>query len=262
MYYRLKEPWSFRGWKKLPYAVSAMYGEKKHEMPVFLDKSAFVELLYCNGKENVNPDDLSERTRQIIRDFIAKGMIEESEIPLPPLAPWQRYIIYPSRYLEGAHWSITGKCNFQCRHCMVSAPSARHPQLPLKDCLRIVDSIAQCGIKHVDITGGEPLVRSDFEEIVKALTAYNIDIGTLFTNASLLSRDTMEMLHRHNQHPTFQLSFDGLGYHDWLRGVPGAEKQADEGFRLLQSYGARVSAAMCIHRKNKDSLRATVNYLA
>lgn len=262
MYYRLKEPWSFRGWKKLPYAVSAMYGQHKHDQPFFFDGKTFVELLYCNGEENVNPDDLGERTRLVIRDFVERGMMEESETPLSPLSAAQRYFVYPSRYLEGAHWSITGKCNFQCRHCMVSAPSARHPQLPLEDCLRIVESIAQCGIKHVDITGGEPLLRSDFEEIVKALTKYNLDIGTLFTNASLLSSETMEMLHRHNQHPTFQLSFDGLGHHDWLRGIPGAEKQADKAFRLLQSYGARTAAAMCIHRKNKDSLRDTVNYLA
>lgn len=262
MYYRLKEPWAFRGWKKLPYAVRALYGEHKHDMPIFLDGKTFVELLYCNGEENVNTEDLRERTRQVIREFISKGMMEESESPLPPLSGAQRYGVYPSRYLELAHWSITGKCNFRCRHCMVSAPSARHPQLPLEDCLRIVESIAQCGIRRVDLTGGEPLLRSDFEEIVRELTKYNIDIGTLFTNASLLSQETLDMLHSHHQHPTFQLSFDGLGHHDWLRGVPGAEKQADEAFRLLKSCGARVSVAMCIHRENRDSLRATVNYLA
>ena len=76
-------------------------------------------------------------------------------------------------------------CNFKCRHCLVSAPDAHHPQLPLSDCLHIVDEIASCGINRVDITGGEPLVRNDFEEIVKALSKYGIDIGVMFTNASL-----------------------------------------------------------------------------
>lgn len=36
MFYRLKEPWAFRGWKKLPFAIRAMAGEKKHEMPILL----------------------------------------------------------------------------------------------------------------------------------------------------------------------------------------------------------------------------------
>ena len=34
------------------------------------------------------------------------------------------------------HWSITGKCNFNCHHCLVSTPNAHHPQLPLEDSLR------------------------------------------------------------------------------------------------------------------------------
>ena len=41
--------------------------------------------------------------------------------------------------MRSVHWSITGKCNFQCRHCLVSASSAYHPELPLSDCLHIVE---------------------------------------------------------------------------------------------------------------------------
>ena len=125
-----------------------------------------------------------------------------------------------------------------------------------------MDEIAKCGVNRVDVTGGEPLVRWDFEEIVKALSERNIDIGVLFTNASLLTKDTLDMLEKHHQHPVFQLSFDGLGHHDWLRGVPGAEKQADEAFRLLKERGYTVNAAMCIHRENQSCLRSTANYLA
>ena len=144
----------------------------------------------------------------------------------------------------------------------MSAPDAHHPQLPLSDCLRIVEQIAMCGIKWVDITGGEPLVRGDLEEIIKALSQHSIKIGVFFTNASLLTADTLEMLKRHDQYPAFQLSFDGLGHHDWLRGIEGAEKQADAAFRLLREYGVPVGVAMCIHKENQDSLRATANYLA
>ena len=262
MYYRLKEPWAFRGWKKLPFAVRAMAGEKKHGKPFLMEKEPFLELLCCNGEENVDIATFSEKGRKIIEEMLAHDILEQSETPLPPLASYQRYHVYPARQLESVHWSITGKCNFQCRHCLVSAPNAHHPQLPLSDCLHIVDEIAECGINRVDITGGEPLVRRDFEEIVKALTAYGIDIGVLFTNASLLTADTLDMLERHYQYPSFQLSFDGLGHHDWLRGVPGAEKQADVAFRLLKDRGYSVSVAMCIHRENRDSLRATANYLA
>ena len=130
----------------------------------------------------------------------------------------------------------TRKCNYRCRHCLVSAPNAHHPQLPLQDCLHIIREIAVCGINRVDITGGEPFLRSDFEEIVKELSSFNIDIGTVFTNASLLTEDVLQMLKKYHQYPAFQLSFDGLGHHDWLRGVEGTELEADKAFRLLQKH--------------------------
>ncbi len=262
MYYKLKEPWAFRGWKGLPYAICAEYGSRRHEKPVFFGKETFMALLCCNGEEDTDIRSLSNKDQTLIEQFVREGILSESETPLPSLLPWQRYLVYPARYEKGVHWSITGKCNFRCRHCLVSAPDGHHPQLPLKDCLHIVDEIARCGIHSVDITGGEPLVRSDFGEIVKALSEYRIDIGVLFTNASLLTKDTLEMLRKYRQCPTFQLSFDGLGYHDWLRGVPGAEAQADAAFRLLKEYGFPVIAGMCIHKKNRDCLRETVKYLS
>ena len=262
MYYRLKEPWAFRGWKKTPYAVAAQGGPDKHRRPYFFQKEVFLELLYCNGEEDVDISGFTPETQQIVKEFLTHDILEQSEQTMKPLEPWQRYHVFPARYIESVHWSITGKCNFSCRHCLVSAPAAHHPQLPLEDCLHIIREIASCGINQVDITGGEPLVRSDFEEIVKELSNFGIDIGTLFTNASLLTEDILQMLKKYHQRPAFQLSFDGLGHHDWLRGVEGAQLQADTAFRLLQKHDLPVSVAMCIHKGNKDSLRDTVNYLA
>ena len=262
MYYRLKEPLAFRGWKKTPYALQAQWGPMKHKRPIFVDKDTFMDLLGCNGEEDIDPDRISRGGQQAIRELLSQGLMESSAAPMKPLEVWQHYHVFPARYLDGVHWSITGKCNFRCRHCLVSAPSGHHPQLPLEDCLNIVDQIASSGVNSVDITGGEPLVRSDFEQIVEALSCRGIDISLIFTNASLLTGDTLDMLEKYDQHPAFQLSFDGLGHHDWLRGVAGAEKQADAAFHLLRNRKYRASAAMCIHRGNRDCLRDTAQYLA
>lgn len=262
MYYRLKEPYAFRGYKKLPYAIRAEYGKNMFQKPYFFGKEEFLDLLYCNGTEDVNLEELSPKAQRVIQEFAAHEVIESSDEPMKPLQSWQRYHVYPSKYIESAHWSITGKCNFRCRHCLVSAPNSHHPELPLEDCMKIIDQMAQCGIHQVDITGGEPFVRRDYEEIFKALSKRGIFIRTIFTNASLLDDKVLDTLEKYGHHPGFQLSFDGLGHHDWLRGVEGAEQQADAAFRLLQKRGYKTSAAMCIHKGNKDSLRDTANYLA
>ena len=262
MYYKLKAPYSFRGWRKLPYAIRAEYGAHMYDRPRFFKKDLFMELLYLNGTEEVDPRAMSDKFRSMVGEMVESGMVESSEEPMTPLEPWQRYHVFPSRFIESVHWAITGKCNFRCRHCLVSAPDAHHPQLPLPDLLRIADEIAACGIKAIDVTGGEPLARNDFAQVVRGLAERDLHIRILFTNASLLTADVLDALLEHGHTPNFQLSFDGLGHHDWLRGIAGAEAQADAAFRLLQERGVPVTAAMMIHRGNKDSLRQTVDYLA
>lgn len=262
MYYRLMEPWAFRGFKRLPYAIRAEQGDDMFKRPYFFGKEEFLDLLYCNGSENVDINELPEKSRRIFEEFLHHGLLTSSEEPMEPLSPWQRYHVYPSKYLESVHWSITGRCNFKCRHCLVSAPDNHHPEPTLDECMDIIRQIAQCGIHQVDITGGEPLVRRDCEAIFKALAEHHIFIRVFFTNASLLNEQVLDTLHKYGHCPAFQLSFDGKGHHDWLRGVKGAEEQADAAFKLLKKRGYRVSAAMCIHRENRDSLRETVKYLA
>ena len=150
MYYRLKEPWAFRGWKKLPFAVCAMAGEKKHEEPFLMEKEPFLELLCCNGEEDVDISAFSEKGKTIIKEMTKHGIMEQSEGPMQPLSSFQRYHVYPSRRIKSVHWSITGKCNFNCRHCLVSAPNAHHPQLPLEDCLRATTNyLAGLGVRAV-----------------------------------------------------------------------------------------------------------------
>ena len=86
MYYRLKEPWAFRGWKKLPFAVCAMAGEKKHEEPFLMEKEPFLELLCCNGEEDVDISAFSEKGKTIIKEMTKHGIMEQSEGPMQPLS--------------------------------------------------------------------------------------------------------------------------------------------------------------------------------
>ena len=38
------------------------------------------------------------------------------------LASEQEYRFYKARFKERVQWSITGKCNYCCKHCFMSAP--------------------------------------------------------------------------------------------------------------------------------------------
>ena len=176
MYYRLNPPYAFRGWSKLPFAIRAEYGAEIFDKPKFFHKEQFMELLYCVGTNDVKPASLTKKTQRLLEEMTNHGILEASESSLPSLEPWQVYRVFPSRYLKAVHWAITGQCNYQCRHCLVSAPDHEQTHLSLSDLLRIADEIAGCGIKAVDITGGEPLIRKDFAELCKALSERDLHI--------------------------------------------------------------------------------------
>ncbi len=262
MYYKLDKKYAFRGWKGLPFALCRMDSKGWLDSPLFLDKDAFLAAMLCNGVELVNEESLDEKARRVLDEMVAHEVAAKADEPFEPLEPYQRHRVYESTYLESVHWSITGKCNYRCRHCLVSAPTACHPEPSFEEILGIADQLVRCGVRKVDITGGEPLVRKDFIEVVRALTERRIYIETLFTNTARLTSELLEQMEELGQRPSFQISYDGYGHHDWLRGIPGAEAEAQAACELLHARGYQYAVAACIHKGNKDSLRDLWRYLA
>lgn len=65
--------------------------------------------------------------------------------------------------------SITKKCNLNCIYCHEEGEKDSDVEMPLDTIIKIVTSATMLGIKKVKFTGGEPLMRSDFEDIIAAL---------------------------------------------------------------------------------------------
>src|SRR5699024_1939384 len=61
--------------------------------------------------------------------------------------------------------------------------------------------------------------------------------------------------------PEISISFDGVGWHDWMRGITGAEEDALRALRLCHDRGFSTNVGMCIHRGNINSLPETVKAL-
>jgi GTP 3',8-cyclase len=97
------------------------------------------------------------------------------------------------RPLETLRVSITDRCNFRCVYCMPKevfgrdyAFLDRKELLSFEEITRVVGVFAGLGVRTVRITGGEPLVRRDAEQLVEQLAAIaGIEIA-LTTNGALL----------------------------------------------------------------------------
>ena len=94
------------------------------------------------------------------------------------------------RSIEYLRISVTDRCNFRCLYCM---PAEGLPWLPKAEILSyeeiagVVSQLAPLGLRRVRITGGEPTIRPNLEELIRLLRAVpEIEDIALSTNGARL----------------------------------------------------------------------------
>lgn len=247
-----------RGWQKLPYAlVNRARGEVN-----FLDKGTFDCVSLLNGRCDVSLNLVPQRVRDLAEAGLKAGGLEKLDAPAP-LNPEQEYRLYGNRYIRTVHWSIAGRCNYRCKHCYMSAPNAKLGELPHGAVMDIIEQMADCGVMRVPLTGGEPLVRSDFWDIVDALIGHKMQIAQIYSNGKLVDAALLDGLLERGLRPEFNMSYDGdEGWHDWMWGIPNAGRIVLDAFDLCHAKGFPTGAEMCIHKGNGHLLRQSLNTLA
>ena len=101
------------------------------------------------------------------------------------------------RPLHDLRISVTDRCNFRCTYCMPKEVFGRdYPFLPRDELLsfeeitRVTRVFVDLGVDKVRLTGGEPLLRRDFEKLVEMLARIDDDLNdTLTTNGALLAHE-------------------------------------------------------------------------
>ncbi len=91
--------------------------------------------------------------------------------------------------------SVTDRCNFRCVYCMPKEVFGRDYQflerrelLTFEEIERLARIFVGLGVKKIRLTGGEPLVRRNIEQLISKLAAIEgLDL-TLTTNGSILEK--------------------------------------------------------------------------
>lgn len=88
------------------------------------------------------------------------------------------------RKVTNLRLSITPRCNLDCFYCHAEGEVQPREELSLEEIREILEVGAKFGIRSVKLTGGEPLVRKDILDIVRAIPD-GIE-ASLTTNGTLL----------------------------------------------------------------------------
>lgn len=92
------------------------------------------------------------------------------------------------RVITSLRISITQKCNLNCIYCHQEGEKGNSKrEISLDTIVKITSSAIEFGVKKVKFSGGEPLLRSDFEDIIATLPELK-DISATTNGAFLAER--------------------------------------------------------------------------
>jgi cyclic pyranopterin phosphate synthase len=102
------------------------------------------------------------------------------------------------RLIGDVRVSVTDRCNFRCQYCMPAEGLPwleRDGVLTFEEIARLVALLSSMGVHDVRLTGGEPLVRRDFPQLVEMLARIeDVHDLSITTNGYLLERDAAALV--------------------------------------------------------------------
>ena len=157
-------------------------------------------------------------------------------------------------------WHLTERCNLRCSHCYQTG--ATSGELSHNEILSVIDEIDETVQSwsenyslefspSFNVTGGEPLLRSDLYEILAAIASKGYRIY-LLTNGTMIDRETAGRLSDLGINGV-QISIEGPEMiHDAIRGK-GSFSRSREGIGYLLDAGHTITLNATLSGLNADS---------
>ena len=158
--------------------------------------------------------------------------------------------------LKRINYVITDYCNLFCRHCCFSAKvlPPHSGDYSIKKELDILDRIISLNPETLNITGGEPLTISNFDEVLVRVKESGIKHRTLQTNATLINEDNVKGLTE--VFNGFDISLDGSTPEETekIRGK-GVFEKVMNAIDLLKKNGMKNISVSCAMNLNETDKR-------
>jgi MoaA/NifB/PqqE/SkfB family radical SAM enzyme len=156
-----------------------------------------------------------------------------------------------------AHLFVTKRCNLRCKMCNVWETKCQ--EVDTAHMKLIIDRLDRLGIAIIQLTGGEPFLRSDLGEIVR-YTAQKGMIVQVSTNGTLPLSCYQKAL-------TMPLKAVGVSLHSYqasahekINGLPGSWAKAVRTIRFLQEQGMSVYVCSVISSINLEETKDIVKF--
>jgi radical SAM protein with 4Fe4S-binding SPASM domain len=155
---------------------------------------------------------------------------------------------------------LTYRCNNKCVHCYCNLPehdvTAKSSELTTEEVKKLLDGLASLGTLWLLLTGGEPLLREDFEEIYMYAKKKGFLI-TFFTNGTLIDDKTVELL---SKYPPFVVEISLYGAtketYEKVTCVKGSYERCMTGIRKILHKGIKLKLKVMALTINQHEIYA------
>ncbi len=174
------------------------------------------------------------------------------------------------RRLRDLRVSVTDRCNFRCTYCMPKEVFGRDYRflprrflLTFEEITRLARIFIDHGVRKIRITGGEPLLRRDVEQLIEMIAGLEgLSDLTLTTNGALLARKARVLRDAGLQRITVSLDALDDAVFGSLNDVDYPVEQVLEGIEAARAAGfSPIKINMVVKRgANEDSVLDMARY--
>lgn len=159
-------------------------------------------------------------------------------------------------------FELTPRCNLDCKMCYVhnqNSNALQDRELSTQMWKRIFDEAYDSGMMFASLTGGECLLRKDFQELYLHLWKKRVFI-TVMTNGTMMTEDHIELFKKYRPEKV-QISLYGSSEEGYRKvtGHRGFEK-AVNAIRSLKEAGIPVKAALTPSSYMKDEYISVLKF--
>jgi radical SAM protein with 4Fe4S-binding SPASM domain len=157
----------------------------------------------------------------------------------------------PRLPLEGGI-DLTYRCNNNCRHCWVNRPDTaeeRKRELTTEEWISLIDQARALGTREWAISGGEPLLREDFEALFAHINR-KASFISLNTNGTLITPSLARSFKECDCHVMLSVYGATPEVHDRITRNPGSFDAAMRGISYLKEAGIQAMIQIVLMADN------------
>ena len=148
-------------------------------------------------------------------------------------------------------WDVTWRCDHKCVHCYLT--DRHQSELTLAEGVRILDELAAAGTLFLLLSGGDPFLRPDFMDIVRAARARQFDVK-INTHGNFIDDAVADALAEAGvSKVALSVYSDRPEEHEAVTLVPGSHAKTLAAVRRLRARGVLVGlkTPLMVHNRER-----------